>query len=170
MRRTVVKNHRRWILVPLTVAAVGLAFASVAWACTTIVGSISTTAPAPNPNPCPNGPPAGCQVHPGDTISSTATGVGVAPKWSLYFLNYKSTQDGMNTCMSKVPFSEQKVAGPVTQSGGQVSGSGQIPLTALPSSASSTPKGPALVCWIDSNSTGVPNYNYATPPTELNVL
>jgi len=53
-----VRNHRRWILVSVTVAAVGLAFASVAYACTTIVGSITTTYKGTTCNNWPlTGPP-----------------------------------------------------------------------------------------------------------------
>jgi len=158
-----VTKHRRWILVPLTVAAVGLTFASVAYACTAITGSITTT------------PASGSQVRPGDPISSTASGLttNVGTYWSLYFLNYKSLKDSMPSCMGTVPGSEQKMAGPVQQNSkpGTVSGSGNIPLTALASSASSTPTGPALVCWITSDSTvGVPDYAAGTPASELVVL
>lgn len=161
-------QQRRLVLVPLAVAAAVLAFASVAYACTTITGTITTTL---NGTTCSNST-ASCTVHPGDTITSTATGLTHGPWWSLYFLNYKSTQDSMNTCMSNVPGAEQKIAGPVQQSSsGQVSGSGQIPVTAQPSSTSSTPTGPALVCWLTSDAiAGAPNYVAATPPTELDVL
>lgn len=161
-------QQRRLVLVPLAVAAVVLAFASVAYACTTITGTITTTL---NGTTCSNST-ASCTVHPGDTISSTATGLTRGgPYWSLYFLNYKSTQDSMNTCMSNVPGAEQKIAGPVQSSSGQVSGSGQIPVTAQPSSTSSTPTGPALVCWLTSDAiAGAPDYVAATPPTELDVL
>ncbi len=152
------KNRRTFVLVPLAAVAVVLAFASVAYACTQIVGSISTT---------PSGP-----VRPGDTISSTASGlpaVGNTPRyWSLYFLNYRKLRDPMDTCMAQVPFSEQKIAGPVQQTGTSVSGSGQIPRTALPTNST---LGPARVCWIDSDSTvGVPFYNLATPPSEHEVV
>lgn len=195
MRRTVVKNHRRWILVPLTVAAVGLAFASVAWACTRIVGSITTTAPAPNPNPCPNtGPDSSlCQVSAGTTITSTGSslnvrrnpntgngaldptagaGAGDGTQWGLYFLNYKSQQDNMQTCMSSLPAGERKVGtGSAVQANNSVTISGPIPLTAQKSNSTTTPQGPALVCFISEiKGTPVPDYNYGTPATELAVL
>ncbi len=75
----------------------------------------------------------------------------------------------MKTCMSKVPLSEQKIGGgPVTQSGGSTGAvTGTIPGTALPTNSTT---GPALVCFIDSDSNGIPQYNYGTPATELEVL
>ncbi len=179
------RNHRRWILVPLTVAAVGLAFASVAYACTTIVGSITTTYKGTTCNNWPltgPPPPTNCSVNRGDTISSTGSGLTVrsdgqpgsgAPDgtlWSLYFLNYQKTQDSMKTCMSNVPLGEQKISSgpPVPQSNGSTGAvTGTIPGTALPTNSTT---GPALVCFIDSNSNGVPQYNYGTPATELEVL
>jgi len=174
-RSAVVRSRRTLGLLALTAAVVTLAFASVAYACVSIAGSITTTY---NGTTCQNRP-ASCKVHPGNAMLSTGSGLTVrsdggpgsgAPDgtlWSLYFLNYKSLGGGARTCMADWGNPEQKIAGPVRQSNSSVGPvSAQIPLTALQSNSA----GPALVCWIDSDSSGNPNYNFATPPTELEIL
>ncbi len=168
MRERVVKNRPKLILAPLVVGA-ALAFASAAYACVAITGSITTTY---NGATCQN-TPATCKVNPGVVIASSGSQLATpdGTYWSLYFLNYKSLQGGTRTCMGAWGDIEQKIAGPVRQSSSTVGPlSAQIPLTALQSSSTTTPQGPALVCWIDSDLSGIPYYNHATPPTELEVI
>lgn len=160
------KNRRRFVLVPLAAAAAVLAFASLAYACTTVVGSISST-------------PNGGSVHRGDGITSTGsglnvsigggTGAGSGTKWSLYFLGHKTYQDSMNTCMG-MPLKRESKIGTTTQTQGStnsVTVSGNIPSNAP---LTGTLLGPALVCLLSENSSGQPDYSYATPSTEFTVV
>lgn len=161
------KHRRRIILVPLAAAAVALAFASVAYACTTIVGSISPT------------PASGSTVAGGSTVSIAGNGLNVAvgggtgsinpnQQWGLYFLQHKQYQDSMKTCMGQGvgPTQEEEfgTTHPTQGAGNSVTISGRIPnkKTADPAPIGPT-LGPALVCLISENSTtGKPDYNYAT--------
>jgi len=160
-------NRRTLALALVAAAAALLAVTSLAYACAVITGSITTTY---NGTTCQNSPPS-CRVQPGAAISSTGSQLASVNGmyWSLYFLESKRLSGNVHTCMSDLPGQvEQRIGGPVQQSNGSVGPvTAQIPLTALQSTSDT---GPALVCWIASDSRGFPNYNYATPPTELEVL
>jgi hypothetical protein len=162
---TVMKNRRRLVLVPLAAAAVVLAFASVAYACTTITGTITTTKGATT---CPNSGGSLCQVSTGTTITSTGNSLGSPSTtlWGLYFLRYKSNSDTMNTCMGKTTAREQKVG---TQSDTEGTDNSVTISGAIPGPRLLEPSGTgnARVCLISENALKAPNYSWGTPPTEL---
>lgn len=168
------KNRRTFVLAPMAAIAVVLAFASAAYACTTIVGSFSTT------------PSSGSSVTPGDGITATGTdlhrrvlrngqldpkgnGAPDGTQWGLYFLDHKPLQDGMNTCMGYLGVGEREIGttSPKQDSTHTVTISGSIPTNAPKSGL----VGPALVCMQSENpNTSNPNYDYATKSSEFVVL
>lgn len=140
---------RRIALGVLTAAAVALALASVAYACTTVRGATTVT------------PTSGT---PGTTVTATGTNAPAGSRaYDLRFLNFKSDRDSMNTCMSgSLLDPDQKIGGPTTSDA-----SGNIAATTgvIPAGAKQTPG--TNVAWICFVSSG---YGYATGPASFTVL
>lgn len=182
------KNRRTFVLAPLGAVAVVLAFASLAYACTTIVGSITTT------------PASGSSVSVGQSITATGTDLNVrrnpntgsgsldpnagpgAPDgtlWGLYFLRYKSNDDSMDSCMGDLVAGEQKMG---QESKQQVNNSVTItgpipgPRTVEPPPDPLAPQPDnARVCFISEGKdrlTGETqaNYRYGTPSSEFVIV
>lgn len=161
-------NTRKLLFIPTGAIAVVLALASVAVACTVVRGQatitgVTHTTPA-SAAACADEEAAGTDcAAPGDVITVEGSHTAKNRLFNLHFLNYASTQDTMGICMGTA--GEQIIGGPV-----QSDSRGNIPATtgvipaAGPSSSTSTPKGPALVCFI------TPGYGVGTQEDALDIV
>lgn len=145
---------RRASLVLLTVAAVGLAFASAAFACT--LGGIQGFTENVTPT----------SGRPGTTVSATGRLARPNTPFNLHFLNFRSQQDQMGTCMgdAKKGGVDQPIGGPTVSNGsGTIARtSGAIPLTAKPNPTDGS--NPALLCFVSAGAV------WATTPATFTVL
>ena len=157
---------RRAAVGVIATAAVVLAFASVAYACT-VVGGQSYV----------DGYSSGVSKYPGDSMS--VTGSGARPGWYYYthFLNFKREQDSMATCMNGGGATHPGVyhsTGQYASSSGYLSARTRtVPTDIHPGDSTrdhathpsnSTNGGPALVCHI------TPQYEYATKSASVTIL
>jgi hypothetical protein len=163
-----VKTTRKIFLLPFAGVALMLAVASVAYACTIVKGQATITAvthtSSASAAACSDEEAAGRDcAAPADVVTVKATGAAKNRTYNLHFLNYLSMQDGMGICMGP---GDQIIGGPVTSDrrGNIPPTDGIIPANATPSSASSTPTGPASVCFI------TPGYGYGTVDDVLDIV
>lgn len=165
------KNRRTYVLAPLGAVAVVLAFASLAYACTTIVGSITTT-PASGSTVSVGDPitATGSNLHQGSGPDAGKTGAQDGTWWGLYFLRYESNADSMDICMGNLVAGEQKMGQESKkQANNSVTITGPIPGPRLVEPEGS---GNARVCLVSERAvadvpTGQPNYRWGTPSSEF---
>lgn len=151
---------RKSFLLSLAIAGLALTLASVAWACTTVQGSTTLSATS--------GAAGSTLTATGDNALANHSG------WTIHFLNYKSTQDTMFTCMGTAPggapVGDQDISSPPGTTYGSTN-TGHIPALGtatgkIPPKAQKTltPLDPALICFVDSG------YNNATNAASFTVL
>lgn len=94
---------RKLMLVPVTVIAAVMLLASVAYACTYVGGQTYVLIGG-------NHYTSGVSVARGGSVDIDAHSVpGYPDYYAGFFLNFKSWQDGMLTCMAKSGYSERRV-------------------------------------------------------------
>lgn len=155
-------NKRAVFLAALATVALALAVAATAYACTIVAGQTSAS------------PTSG---RPGSGISVAATGARANTYYYVHFLNFRSSQDSMGTCMSRSGVSHPDVrytpAILSSSMGSIASRTAPIPTDIHPSNSSlnhgahpsnSSNGGPALFCHITSG------YGYATRSASVTVL
>ena len=157
---------QRVVLAAIASTAAALAFASVAYACTVVGGQTYV-----------DGYSSGVSKYPGDSMS--VTGSGARPGWYYWthFLNFRSEQDSMGTCMNgsgathpDVYYSTGQYA---SSTGGLSARTRTVPTDIHPGDSTrdhathpsnSTNGGPALVCHITDR------YEYATRSASVTIL
>ncbi|MDQ6947648.1 MAG: hypothetical protein M3256_15610 [Actinomycetota bacterium] len=144
------KIRQKATLSTLVLAGV-LVFASAAYACTTVKGTTTVT---------PTSAAHGTSV----SMSVSATGAQASTRFTAYYLNPSSEHDSMGTCMPAIQYPDPtKIAGPTTSS------STGVISKVTNSSFNVGAAGTAWVCFIDSDTNGVPLYNYATNKAAVTV-
>ncbi len=154
--------HKRALLGTVAMLGVGLTLVATAYACTVVGGQTYAS------------PTSG---RPGDYISVSASGARASTYYYVHFLNFKSSQDGMGTCMSRSGVSHPDVRYSTallsSSTGSIASRSAPIPTDIHPSDSTlnhgahpsnSTNGGPALFCHITSG------YGYATKSASVTIL
>ncbi len=141
---------------PFTAVASVLLFASVAFACTIVGGQTYTTNSSGSHI-------SGVKVAPGGTIYADAHSVpGYPDYYAIHFLNFKSQQDSMGTCMGKAKpgggYYDVRISSYQYTSDNFISVmAGTIPSTAQASTS-------ALLCHIDNS-----NVDYATKSATITI-
>lgn len=153
--------NKRLLLGVFATLAVGATLAGTAYACTVIAGQTFAS------------PASG---SPGSGISVSGSGARANTSYYVHFLNFKSDQDGMNTCMSRtgVGHPDLRYSPSILSSstGSIAARTAPIPTDVHTSTlinhaahpSSSTNGGPALFCHITSG------YGYATKSASVTVL